>query len=57
MVRDAVLAGAGAVGKQDGPPVEIWALHSSRRLVGVKVRAFFEVLQQTFPKKVFSALR
>jgi DNA-binding transcriptional LysR family regulator len=44
-------------GKQDGPPAEIWALHSSRRLVSVKVRALFEVLQQTFPKKVFSALR
>lgn len=76
MVRDAVMAGAGAAllpkmlvandiaegrlvqwGKQEGPAVEIWALHSSRRLVGVKVRAFLEVLQQTFPKKVFSALR
>jgi DNA-binding transcriptional LysR family regulator len=76
MVRDAVLAGAGAAllpkmlvaddiaegrlvqwGKQEGPPVEIWALHSSRRLVGVKVRAFLEILQQTFPRKVISALR
>lgn len=76
MVRDAVLAGAGAAllpkmlvaediaagrlaawGKQAGPPVEIWALHSSRRLVGAKVRAFIEVLEQAFPKKVFSPLR
>jgi DNA-binding transcriptional LysR family regulator len=75
MVRDAVLAGAGAAllpkmlvaddiasgrlvrwGKQEGPAVEIWALHSSRRLVGAKVRAFLEVLEQVFPKKVFSAL-
>jgi DNA-binding transcriptional LysR family regulator len=72
MVRDAVLAGAGAAllpkllvaddiaagrlahwGSQDGPPVEIWALHSSRRLVGAKVRAFLEVLGQTFPETVF----
>jgi DNA-binding transcriptional LysR family regulator len=76
MVRDAVLAGAGAAllpkmlvaddiaagrlvqwGKQEGPVVEIWALHSSRRLVGAKVRAFLEVLEQTFPKKVFSSSR
>jgi DNA-binding transcriptional LysR family regulator len=72
MVRDAVLAGAGAAllpkmlvaddiaagrlvawGKQEGPPVEIWALHSSRRLMGAKVRAFIEVLEQAFPKKGF----
>ena len=76
MVRDAVLAGAGAAllpkmlvaddiasgrlvqwGKQEGPAVEIWALHSSRRLVGAKVRAFLEVLEQAFPRKVFSSLR
>jgi DNA-binding transcriptional LysR family regulator len=44
-------------GKQEGPAVEIWALHSSRRLVGAKVRAFLEVLEQTFPKKVFSPSR
>lgn len=75
MVRDAVLAGAGAAllpkmlvsddvaagrlvawGRQEGPPVEIWALHSSRRLVGAKVRAFIEVLEEAFPKKVFSSL-
>jgi DNA-binding transcriptional LysR family regulator len=76
MVRDAVLAGAGAAllpkmlvaddiasgrlvqwGKQEGPAVEIWALHSSRRLVGAKVRAFLEVLEQAFPTKIFSPLR
>jgi DNA-binding transcriptional LysR family regulator len=44
-------------GKQEGPAVEIWALHSSRRLVGAKVRAFLEILEQAFPKKVFSSLR
>ena len=41
-------------GPQEGPAVEIWALHSSRRLVGAKVRAFLEVLERSFPKKVFS---
>ena len=74
MVRDAVLAGAGAAmlpkllvaddieagrlaywGKQAGPPVEIWALQSSRRLVGAKVRAFLEVVGKAFPEKAFAA--
>ena len=41
-------------GKQDGPAVELWALHSSRRLVGAKVRAFLEVLEHSFPTKVLS---
>jgi DNA-binding transcriptional LysR family regulator len=36
-----------------GPPVEIWALQSSRRLVGAKVRAFLEVVEGAFPEKVF----
>ena len=72
MVRDAVLAGAGAAllpkllvaddiaagrlaywGTHSGPSVEIWALQSSRRLVGAKVRAFLEVLEKAFPEKVF----
>ncbi len=72
MVRDAVLAGAGAAllpkllvedditagrlacwGTQAGPPVEIWALQSSRRLVGAKVRAFMDILESSFPEKVF----
>jgi DNA-binding transcriptional LysR family regulator len=72
MVRDAVLAGAGAAllpkllvaddvaagrlahwGTQDGTAVEIWALHSSRRLVGVKVRAFLDVLAKAFPERIF----
>jgi DNA-binding transcriptional LysR family regulator len=72
MVRDAVLAGAGAAvlpkllvaddiaagrlsywGIQDGPPVEIWALQSSRRLVGAKVRAFLDVVENAFPERTF----
>jgi DNA-binding transcriptional LysR family regulator len=74
MVRDAVLAGAGAAllpkllvtedieagtlaywGTHAGPPVEIWALQSSRRLIGAKVRAFLEVVESTFPEKRFIA--
>lgn len=74
MVRDAVLAGAGAAllpkllvaedieagrlaywGTHAGPPVEIWALQSSRRLIGAKVRAFLEVVGKAFPEKAFVA--
>ncbi|MBN8874514.1 MAG: LysR family transcriptional regulator [Rhodospirillales bacterium] len=74
MVRDAVLAGAGAAllpkllvaedieagrlahwGPHAGPPVEIWALQSSRRLIGAKVRAFLEVVEKAFPEKAFIA--
>lgn len=40
-------------GTHAGPPVEIWALQSSRRLVGAKVRAFLEVVEGAFPEKVF----
>ena len=29
-----------------GPPVEIWALYSSRRLLSAKVRAFLDMLDQ-----------
>lgn len=72
MVRDAVLAGAGAAmlprllvtddltagrlalwGPLAGPQVEIWALQSSRRLVGAKVRAFLDVVQKAFPERAF----
>jgi DNA-binding transcriptional LysR family regulator len=35
------------------PPVEIWALRNSRRLVGAKVRAFLDVLEQAFPERKF----
>jgi DNA-binding transcriptional LysR family regulator len=74
MVRDAVLAGAGAAllpkllvaddiesgrlaywGTHAGPTVEIWALQSSRRLIGAKVRAFLEVVEKAFPEKRFDA--
>jgi DNA-binding transcriptional LysR family regulator len=74
MVRDAVLAGAGAAmlpkllvaddieagrlaywGTLARPPVEIWALQSSRRLVGAKVRAFLEVVGKAFPERAFVA--
>ncbi len=40
-------------GTQIGDPVSIWALHSSHRLVGAKVRAFLDVLQETFPGRRF----
>ena len=72
MVRDAVLAGAGAAllpkilvaddiaagrlaywGTHAGPPVEIWALQSSRRLVSAKVRAFLGVVATAFPERSF----
>jgi DNA-binding transcriptional LysR family regulator len=32
-------------GIDDGPPVEIWALYHSRRLLSAKVRAFMDLLQ------------
>jgi DNA-binding transcriptional LysR family regulator len=35
------------------PPVEIWALRNSRRLVGAKVRAFLDVIEQAFPERNF----
>lgn len=34
------------LGKDDGAPVEIWALYHSRRLLSVKVKAFLTVLQE-----------
>lgn len=74
MVRDAVLAGAGAAllpkllvaedieagrlaywGTHAGAPVEIWALQSSRRLIGAKVRAFLDVVERAFPERLFVA--
>jgi DNA-binding transcriptional LysR family regulator len=32
-------------GTEEGPPVEIWALYNSRRLLSAKVRAFMNLLQ------------
>ena len=74
MVRDAVLAGAGAAllpkilvaediaagrlaywGTHAGPPLEIWALQSSRRLFSAKVRAFLDVVESAFPKRSFAS--
>jgi DNA-binding transcriptional LysR family regulator len=42
-------------GTQNGAPVEIWALQSSRRLVSAKVRAFLDALDAAFPNRVFDA--
>jgi DNA-binding transcriptional LysR family regulator len=36
-------------GTENGAPVEIWALQSSRRLVSAKVRAFLDALDAAFP--------
>jgi DNA-binding transcriptional LysR family regulator len=33
------------LGLEAGPPVELWALYSSRRLLSAKVRAFIDMLQ------------
>jgi DNA-binding transcriptional LysR family regulator len=55
LVADDILAGRLAFwGIQAGPKVEIWALQSSRRLVGAKVRAFLAVVEGAFPEKVFA---
>ncbi|WP_318036965.1 LysR substrate-binding domain-containing protein [Mesorhizobium sp. AR02] len=40
-------------GTHAGRSVEIWALQSSRRLVGAKVRAFLDVMERAFPTKGF----
>jgi DNA-binding transcriptional LysR family regulator len=54
LVADDVAAGRLVQwGAEDAPPVQIWALQSSRRLVGAKVRAFLDVVDQSFPDKVF----
>lgn len=54
LVEDDVAAGRLALwGVETGPPVEIWALQNSRRLVGAKTRAFLDVMHQAFPGKIF----
>jgi DNA-binding transcriptional LysR family regulator len=72
MVRDAVLAGAGAAllpkllveddvatgrlvvwGVNAAPPVQVWALRNSRRLIGAKVKAFLEAIEQAFPNRIY----
>jgi DNA-binding transcriptional LysR family regulator len=42
-------------GTENGAPVEIWALQSSRRLVSAKVRAFLDALDAAFPNRLFDA--
>jgi DNA-binding transcriptional LysR family regulator len=54
LVADDVAAGRLALwGTEAGAAVEIWALQSSRRLVGAKVRAFLDVVEGAFPERVF----
>ena len=54
LVADDINAGRLVLwGTQDGPPVEIWALQSSRRLIGAKVRAFLDAIAKAFPDKNF----
>jgi DNA-binding transcriptional LysR family regulator len=54
LVANDVAAGRLALwGIQAGPPVELWALQSSRRLVGAKVRAFLDMVEKAFPERTF----
>jgi DNA-binding transcriptional LysR family regulator len=54
LVDDDIAAGRLAYwGTKSGPPIEIWALQSSRRLVGAKVRAFLDAVEKAFPGRVF----
>ncbi|WP_426440765.1 LysR family transcriptional regulator [Bradyrhizobium genosp. P] len=54
LVDDDIAAGRLACwGTKCGPPIEIWALQSSRRLVGAKVRAFLDIVEKAFPERVF----
>ena len=54
LVADDIAAGKLSYwGTHAGPSVEIWALQSSRRLIGAKIRAFLDVLENAFPEKDF----
>jgi DNA-binding transcriptional LysR family regulator len=54
LVEDDVAAGRlFCWGIEDAPPVEIWALQSSHRLISAKVRAFLDALGEAFPRKQF----
>jgi DNA-binding transcriptional LysR family regulator len=54
LVADDVAAGRLDLwGIHDGPPVQIWALQSSRRLMGAKIKAFLDVVEKAFPNKTF----
>ena len=37
-------------GDGKGPPIEIWALYPSRRLLSARVSAFLEFLKEAFPR-------
>ncbi len=55
LVADDLQAGRLALwGVDTGPAVEIWALRNSRGLVGAKVRAFLDALEEAFPDRVFA---
>ena len=55
LVADDIAAGRLAYwGPHSGPSVEIWALQSSRRLIGAKVRAFLDMLEKAFPGQAFT---
>jgi DNA-binding transcriptional LysR family regulator len=57
LAADDVAAGRLALwGTLAGPPVELWALQSSRRLVGAKVRAFLDAVEKAFPDRLFMPL-
>jgi DNA-binding transcriptional LysR family regulator len=43
-------------GTDASPPVQIWVLRHSRRLVGAKVRAFLDLLEKSFPNRHFARL-
>jgi DNA-binding transcriptional LysR family regulator len=55
LVADDIAAGRLAYWGTDGPAVELWALQSSRRLIGAKVRAFLDVVESAFPQRTFVA--
>lgn len=55
LVADDLQAGRLALwGVDTRPAVEIWALRNSRGLVGAKVRAFLDALQEAFPDRAFA---
>jgi DNA-binding transcriptional LysR family regulator len=42
-------------GTAEGRAVSIWALHTSRRLTSLKVRAFIETLANAFPTRALTS--
>jgi DNA-binding transcriptional LysR family regulator len=45
VARDVAAGRLACWGKDAGPPVEVWALYSSRRLLSAKVRALLDMLR------------